>query len=183
MKLKETKVSSKKIYECFFMKLYEDDVLLPNKKTSKRIYIKHDGAAAVLPITTDGKLILIKQFRYPIGAISIEIPAGKKDHVNESGLDCVIRELEEETGYKSNDIVKFTDLHSCVGYSSEMIEMFIAYDIVKVANPKKGDEDEFIELLELSIEEVKELMKNGKITDAKTLVALQYYLLRADTNA
>lgn len=177
MKLKETKISSKKVYECFFMKLYEDEVLLPNDKISKRIYIKHNGAAAVLPVTKEGKLILIKQFRYPINSVSIEIPAGKKDDINESGLDCVVRELEEETGYRSSNITKFTDLHSCVGYSSEMIEMFIAYDVYKVDNPLKGDDDEFIEILELSIDEMKELLRSGQITDAKTLVALQYYLI------
>ena len=178
MKLKETMVNSKKIYECFFMELYEDEVMLPNNKKSKRIYIKHDGAAAVLPITKEGKLLLIKQFRYPINSISIEIPAGKKDHKNESGLDCINRELEEETGFKSDRIVKFTDLHSCVGYSNELIEMYIAYDVYKVDHPKKGDDDEFIELLELTVSEVLELMNKGKITDAKTLVALQHYLLQ-----
>ncbi len=177
MNLNEKQLSNKLIYECFFMKLYEDEVLLPNNERSTRIYIKHDGAAAVLPVTKDGKIILIKQFRYPINAVSIEIPAGKKDDVNELGMICAKRELEEETGYISYDITKFTDLHSCVGYSSEMIEMFIARDCEKIDNPKQGDDDEFIELMVLPIEEVRELMKTGKITDAKTLVALQYYFL------
>ncbi len=177
MKLKEERIKSKKIYECFFMELYEDDVLLPNQKKSKRIYIKHDGAAAVLPITKEGKIILINQYRYPIRSISLEIPAGKKDFINESGLECAVRELEEETGYMSENISKFTDLHSCVGYSSEMIEMFIAKDCYKLEQSKAGDDDEFIELLELSEIEVKELLKHGKITDAKTLVALQHYFL------
>ena len=177
MNLKEEKLNSKKIYECFFMKLYEDEVLLPNNKRSKRIYIKHDGAAAILPITKEGNIILINQYRYPISSISLEIPAGKKDFANESGLECALRELEEETGYMSNKISKFTDLHSCVGYSSEMIEMFIAKDCYKLEKPKSGDDDEFIELLELSEIEVKNLIKQGKITDAKTLVALQHYFL------
>ncbi len=177
MKLKEEKINSKKIYECFFMELYEDDVLLPNNKKSKRIYLKHNGAAAILPITKEGKIILINQYRYPISSVSLEIPAGKKDFINESGLECAIRELEEETGYMSENIGKFTDLHSCVGYSSEMIEMFIAKDCYKLDKPKSGDDDEFIEVLELNEIEVKDLLKQGKITDAKTLVALQHYFL------
>ena len=176
MKLIEKQISSKKLYECFFMTLYEDEVLLPNDKTSKRIYVKHDGASAILPITQDGKLVLIKQYRYPISKISIEIPAGKKDQKNEDGLLCALRELEEETGYSSNHVVKFQDFYSCVGYSSEMIELFIAYDCKKIPNPKVGDDDEFIELLEVTKTEAKALVKSGKITDSKTLAVLLYYL-------
>ncbi|AIO18553.1 ADP-ribose pyrophosphatase [Candidatus Izimaplasma bacterium HR1] len=176
MKLIEKKLDSKKLYECFFMTLYEDKVLLPNDKTSTRIYIKHDGASAVLPITKEGKLVLIKQYRYPISGVSIEIPAGKKDEKHEDGLVCALRELEEETGYTSNNVVKFQDFHSCVGYSSEMIELFIAHDCVKLENPKSGDDDEFIELLEVTKTEAKTLVNSGKITDSKTLAVLLYYL-------
>lgn len=176
MDLKEKKLFSRRAYECFFMELFEDDVLLPNGEVSKRIFIKHDGAAAILPITKDGNLILIKQYRYPISQTSIEIPAGKKDEVNEDGLLCALRELEEETGYTSSNVVKFQDFHSCVGYSSEMIELFIAYDCEKVENPKKGDDDEFIELLEVTMKEAKSLVNSGKISDSKTLAVLLYYL-------
>jgi len=176
MKLEEKTLSSKKVYECFFMKLYEDRVLLPNNKESNRIFIKHDGASAVLPITKDGKIILIKQFRYPVNQVMIEIPAGKKDKPFEDGVLCAVRELEEETGYKSNNLKKIQDLHNCVGYSNEMIELYIAYDCEKIDNPKSGDDDEFIELLEVSKEEAKSLLKKGKITDAKTIITLQYYL-------
>ena len=130
----------------------------------------------MLPITKDGKIVLIKQFRYPINAVTIEIPAGKKDEKNEDGLVCALRELEEETGYKSSNVTKLQDLHNCVGYSNEMIELFIAYDCVKVENPKSGDDDEFIELLEVSKTEARDLLKSGGITDAKTIITLQYYL-------
>ncbi len=177
MDLNEKKLSSKKVYECFFMKMYEDEVLLPNNEKSKRIYVKHDGAAAVLPITVDGKVILINQFRYPVNEVLIEIPAGKKDFVEESGLACAERELEEETGYKASTYKKIQNIYSCVGYSSEMIELFIAYDCEKVDNPLMGDDDEFIQVLEYTLQEVKELVVSGKVTDVKTLVALQYYLL------
>ena len=176
MDLKEKRLFKRRAYSCFFMSLYEDDVLLPNGKTSKRIYIEHDGASAILPITKEGKIVLIKQFRYPIQQVTIEIPAGKKDEIEEGGLVCALRELEEETGLTSNNVVKFQDFHSCVGYSSEMIELFIAYDCEKVENPASGDDDEFIEILELSIDEVKSLVQKGKITDSKTLAVLLYYL-------
>lgn len=177
MKLFEKTLESTLKYECFFMKLYEDKILLPNDKISTRIFIKHEGAAAVLPITSEGKIILIKQYRYPIKMISLEVPAGKKDDINESGIDCITRELEEETGYHSDDIAYIRDLHSCVGYSNEMIELFIAKNCKKIDHPRQGDDDEFIEVVYVGKEEVKELLKKNQITDAKTLILLQHFLL------
>ncbi len=180
MKLEEKQLNHELLYECNFLKLYRDEVLLPNEKTSSRVYIMHNSAAAVLPITTEGKILLVKQYRYPIRSESIEIPAGKKDFLYEAGLDCARRELEEETGYVSEDFELLRNIHSCVGYSNEMIEIFIAKNCVKKENPAHSDEDEFLELMETSIEEVKAMLKMGMITDAKTLIALQQYLLMTE---
>lgn len=176
MKLKEKKLDSKLLYECFFMKLYEDSVLLPNEKQSKRIYIQHPGAAAVLAITRDNKIILIKQYRYPVNEILYEIPAGKIDD-NEDSLTCVKRELEEETSFISNNISKLFSIYSCVGYSSEKIDIYLAVDCILKENPISGDDDEFLEVLLLSKEEVNDLIKSNQIKDGKTLNALQYYML------
>ena len=178
MKLLEKKISSKLIYSTSFLELYEDEVLLPNNKTSKRIYAAHLGAAAVLPITKDNKIVLTRQFRYPIGAINIEIPAGKKDFKDEVGIDCVKRELEEETNYTSEDIQPLLDIHSCVGYSSELIELFVAYNCVYVKDIRSSDEDEFVEAVLYELDEVVEMIENGIITDAKTIIAVQSYLLK-----
>lgn len=177
MKLEEKQLTHKLVYECFFMKLYEDKVLLPNNKTSKRIYVKHSSAAAVLPITKSGHVILVKQYRYPIRAESIEIPAGKKDALDELGLVCAKRELEEETGYVSNEFKKINDINSCVGYSNEVIELFIAKNCYKIDNPKAPDEDEFVEVIELTEREALNLIKDKKIKDAKTIIALQTYFM------
>lgn len=177
MKLEEKQLSHELVYKNLFMNIYYDDVLLPNNKTSKRLYLKHDGAAAVLPITKDNKIVLIKQFRYPINKVIYEIPAGKKDTIDELGIKCAKRELEEETGYISNEFIKFINLHNCVGYSSEIIELFIAKDCYKIENPKAGDDDEFLEVVLLDKDEVKKLLKNNEITDSKTLVLLQHYFL------
>ncbi|MBI9009004.1 MAG: NUDIX hydrolase [Tenericutes bacterium] len=179
MKLEEKQLSHKLVYECFFMKLYEDDVLLPNDKTGKRIYLQHSSAAAVLPLTKDGKVILVKQYRYPIRSLSIEIPAGKKDEINELGIVCATRELEEETGYRSDNFEAMMDINSCVGYSNEVIELFIARDCYKVENPLSADEDEFVEVMEFTLAECLELIKNKTIKDAKTIIALQQYFLEA----
>lgn len=177
MKLEEKQLTHELVYECFFMKLYEDKVLLPNDKTSKRIYIMHNSAAAVLPITKDGKIILVKQYRYPIRSESIEIPAGKKDYLNEDGKECALRELEEETGYVSENISSLFNIHSCVGYSNEMIEIFLAKDCHMIDNPKQSDDDEFLEVMHVSLEEANKIISDGTISDAKTLVALQKYLI------
>lgn len=180
MKLEEKQLSHELVYQCFFMKVYEDNVLLPNNLTSKRIYIMHNSAAAVLPITKEGKIILVKQYRYPIRQVSIEIPAGKKDFLEEKGLDCAKRELEEETGYKSLDFSFLTTINSCVGYSNEKIDLFIARDCYKVNNPLQGDDDEFVEVIEVSKQEAKAMLLDGVIQDAKTIVALQWLFLYLD---
>ncbi|MCR3907063.1 MAG: NUDIX hydrolase [Tenericutes bacterium] len=173
----EKKKSSRKIYECSFLELYEDQVVLSNDKVTQRVYIKHPGGAAVLPIRTDGKIILTKQFRYPVGHMTIEIPAGKKDDQNEDGLTCAKRELEEETGYVSTDFKHIYTLHPCLGYSDEALEIFVALNCVKKENPITSDEDEFIETLYLDKKEVSTLLASQTITDGKTIIALQYYLL------
>jgi ADP-ribose pyrophosphatase len=176
--MNEQRLTHKKVYECFFMELFEDDVLLPNNKQSKRIYIEHPGAAAVLPITTDKKVLLIRQFRYPIHGVTIEVPAGKKDFLEESGLACVKREIEEETGYQSDHIESWITMHSCLGYSNEYIELLFAHDIYPVAEPLEGDDDEFIEPFFASVSEVQQLLKSNQVTDAKTIILLQEFIRR-----
>ena len=175
--MKETMLKRVKKYECSFLTLYEDDVKLPNQKISKRVVIKHPGGACVLPLLPDGKIILTKQFRYPIEQVSIEIPAGKKDVVGEDSLACATRELEEETGYQSNHISHMFTLHPCVGYSDEKLDIFIAKDCYKIDQPKPMDEDETIELLIVDRNEAKKLLEEGSITDGKTIIAIQYYLM------
>jgi ADP-ribose pyrophosphatase len=174
--MKETQLSHHLVYSCFFMNLYEDQVRLDNNVKSSRIYIEHPGAAAVLPLTEDKKVVLVKQYRYPIHSETLEIPAGKKDNLEEPGYDCVVRELEEETGMRAKKIKKVLDIHSCLGYSNELIELFIAYDVYKVDNPLKMDDDEHIEIGYYDKNEIKVLLDNNKITDAKTIIMLQRFL-------
>ncbi len=175
--MKETTKSSKLIYECSFMKLYEDEVILDNHKTTQRVYIKHPGAAAILPVTLDHKIILVNQFRYPIGFVNLEVPAGKKDDIDEDSLLCAHRELEEETGYISSDMRFFKRIYPCVGYSNEYIDLFIAKNCVKKENPKAMDVDENIECVFFSLDEVRHLIQTDQIHDGKTLILLQGYLL------
>lgn len=163
-------------YHCDFLDLYEDQVLLPNGKKASRVYIDHLGAAAILPVTKDKKLVLTRQFRYPIHQVSLEVPAGKKDEANEDSKLCAMRELEEETSYISEDIRFVQRIYNCLGYSNEAIDLFIAFDCVYKEDALHADEDEFIERVVLGVKEVEQMLDEGEITDVKTALLVQHYL-------
>lgn len=175
--MKEKTISSEKVYSCSILEVLEDQVLLPNNKEAKRVVIKHNGGACVLPVTRDNLIILTKQYRYPIKDFSIEIPAGKKDYIGEPGIECVKRELEEETNYQSDNIISLYDSYNAIGYSNELIEMYLAKDCYVVENPLPADDDEFIDIMLLTVDEVKEMINNKTIKDMKTILAFNTYLL------
>jgi len=173
----EKTIKEKKIYQSDFLEIYEDEVLvLNNQHKAKRIYVKHPGGAAIIALTSDNKLCLVKQYRHPIKGMSLEIPAGKKDSKDEDGLLCAKRELEEETGYQSDDVTLLYKMYPCIGYSDEILDIYLAKNIYKVEQPLQADEDEFIDINFYTKDEVKQLLKTEKIIDAKTLIAIQYYL-------
>ncbi len=174
--MKETKLTSKKVYECSFMSLYEDEVILDNQKLSTRVYVKHPGGAAMLATTSDQKLILIKQFRYPLNEAIYEIPAGKMDIESESFKACAIRELEEETGYRSNEVSFLLQIYPCVGYSDEIIEIYRAKNAYKLENPRPQDSDENIEVYFFDKIQAKNLLINNLVKDGKTVFAIQSWL-------
>lgn len=173
--MKETKISTKRVYTHKFLEIDEDLVILPNDQTSTRVILRHPGGAAVLPITKSGEILLIEQFRYPINSALIEIPAGKLDE-GESSLICAMRELEEETGYVSTHFEHLLKIHPCVGYSDEMIDLFIAYDCEKIEIPKSMDDDEFIDIKLYTLNQIEMMLDQRQITDGKTLIALEHYV-------
>lgn len=174
MKFFEKQVKRHTVYDGSFLQVYEDDIVLPNQKPAKRVVVDHVGAAAILPLTKNQEVVLVRQYRYAIQSESLEIPAGKKDFRNEDGLLCAARELEEETGYRAERIEKLTEVHTAIGWSNELIELFVGYDCVKLTNPKPADEDEFVERIIIPIEEALKLVETGLIKDAKTVIALSY---------
>ena len=123
--LKESTVSSKKVYEGSFLDVRKDVVKLPDGNTSTREWINHPGAACIIPIMTDGKLALIKQYRYPVQSIMIELPAGKLDK-EESPEACAIRELEEEIGYSAGKLTFVAKIHPAIGFANEQMWIFLA---------------------------------------------------------
>ena len=169
--LKEDKISSTQIFSGKLIDLYLDNVRLPNGKKSTREWIDHPGAVCLIPILDNGNILLIRQFRYGPREEFIEIPAGKIDK-NEDPLKCGLRELEEETGYKSNKLTFLTNIHPAIGFSNEKMWMYLAEELE--LSKKKLDEDEFLELLPTPLNQAIEWVFSGKITDVKTIIGIMW---------
>ena len=167
--LKETKISSEKVFSGRYLDLYLDKVKLPNGKTSTREWIDHPGAVCIIPILPDGNICLIRQFRYGPKDEFIETPAGKLDE-GEKPIDCAHRELEEETGYRTNKLTFLTNIHPAIGFTNEKMWMYLAEDLIQTEH--NLDIDEFLELVPTSLEEALSWVWNGKITDVKTIIGI-----------
>ncbi|MEQ6959479.1 NUDIX hydrolase [Staphylococcus arlettae] len=174
MELNEKTIAKTTIYNGKIIDLEVHDIALPNGQTSKRELVKHNGAVAVCAITPNNKIILVKQFRKPIENTLLEIPAGKLE-LNEDRTSAAQRELEEETGYIAEDLQLITEMYGSPGFTNEKISIYFA-DNLRIGEMNL-DDDEFVELHELSIEEATTKLQNGEITDAKTIIAIQYLLL------
>ena len=168
-KLKETQKSSEKIFSGKLIDLYFDHVELPNGKSSTREWINHPGAVCIIPILPDGNLCLIRQYRYGPRDEFIEIPAGKLD-AGEDPLVCAKRELKEEIGYIAGKFTFLTNIYPAIGFSNEKMWMYLAEDL-QLSN-QSLDQDEFLELFPLSLEEAINLINQGKITDVKTIIGI-----------
>ncbi len=169
--LKEDKISSTQIFSGKLIDLYLDNVRLPNGKQSTREWLDHPGAVCLVPILNNGDILLIRQFRYGPREEFIEIPAGKLDK-NEEPLKCGLRELEEETGYKSNKLTFLTNIHPAIGFSNEKMWMYLAEELE--LSEKKLDDDEFLELLPTPLNVALEWVFSGKITDVKTIIGIMW---------
>jgi len=175
----EKQKKRRRIYEGSFLDVYEDDVILPSNQMAKRVCIHHPGGAGILAVTHDQKIVLVKQYRYAVGDVVLEIPAGKIDH-HDDPLSTAKRELAEETGYTSDDLTLLCSFYPTPGYSNEKISLYFAKDVYLLDEQVDGDDDEFIVVDTYSLEEVKRLMKQNKIVDAKTIIAINYYLNRKE---
>ena len=132
----------------------------------------HPGGAVVVPLKDDGKIILVRQFRYPLQTTLIELPAGKLDN-GEDPLICATRELEEETGYKAKEIKKLGQIYTAPGYCTEILHIYYAKGLTP-GNHNREEGEHGMEILELSLSEIEEMIEQGKITDAKTIVGIYY---------
>jgi len=167
--LREKQLTTKNVFDGVLLHVYRDEVELPNGHQTVREYIKHPGAAVMIPITDDGQIIFERQFRYPLNMELIELPAGKIDP-GEDPLDSAKRELEEETGYVGETFIDLGLLHPCIGYSDEVIYIYLVKNLTFVE--EQQDKDEFIETFQMTLEDALDAVRSGKITDAKTIISL-----------
>ncbi len=167
--LRETLVEPGQAWRGGFLDVRRDLISLPDGSTTHREYIVHPGAVMIVPILADDRLVVERQWRYPIGQAMLEFPAGKLEH-GEPPLDCAVRELEEETGYRAGEWARAGILHNAIAYSSEGIEVWFARDLR--AGPRRLDAGEFLDVAEASLDELDAAARSGALTDAKTLIGL-----------
>jgi len=167
--LEEHCISSTTIADGGMLTVKRDQVRLPNGHQSQREYVLHPGAVVVVPLLPNGNVILERQFRYPLHQVFIELPAGKID-VGEDILVTGQRELLEETGYTATDWVSLGHQHPCIGYSNEVIHMYLATGLT--AGEHCRDVDEALEIIEVGFDDCLALVQCGEITDGKTIMAL-----------
>lgn len=172
--LYEKTVKTTEIYKGRIIDLQLEEVELPDGRLSTREVIKHPGAVAVVPIKEDGKLVLVKQYRKALQKSIIEIPAGKLE-ANEDPRLAAMRELEEETGYKTDSLTFIGSFYTSPGFADELIHLYLTKELE--VGQVQTDEDEFIDVIEVTLEEAEKLIEDQKIHDAKTMYAIQYVRL------
>ncbi|PPA71319.1 NUDIX hydrolase [Jeotgalibacillus proteolyticus] len=176
-KFEEKTVNKDVLYEGKIITLQVEEVELPNGKTSKREIIKHPGAVCVIAVNGEGKLIMVEQYRKAFERSILEIPAGKLEP-GEEPIITAARELEEETGYGCDRLVHLQSFYTSPGFADELVHVFEAKGLYKIENAKGADEDEFVELHEITLEEAEECVADQRIFDAKTAYAVQYLRLQ-----
>jgi ADP-ribose pyrophosphatase len=168
--LREERIDGEKIYEGRILDLEVDRVRLPNGGEALREVIRHPGAVVVLPILADGRLVFVRQHRYPTGDVLLELPAGKLDP-GERPVVCAVRELEEETGWRAAQTTVLGWFYTTPGFSDEVLHAFVASEL-EAASDHTPDQDEAIEIVTLTVEQAFEACRDGGIRDSKTIATL-----------
>ncbi|ARK29487.1 NUDIX hydrolase [Halalkalibacter krulwichiae] len=171
----EKTIKTTDVFKGRVIDLQVEEVELPNGKTSTREVIKHPGAVAVIPVTREGKLVLVRQYRKALNKVIVEIPAGKLEQ-GENPLDCAKRELEEETGYNTNQLHFLLSFYTSPGFADEIIYLYLAEELGE--GTSQTDEDEFLDVLEVTLDEAEKMIKQEIIHDAKTVYAVQYLKMK-----
>ncbi|MCG7342979.1 NUDIX hydrolase [Sporosarcina sp. ACRSL] len=172
-RFEEKTVTSERIFQGKIISLRVEEVELPDGNRAKRELVDHPGAVAVIAITDNRKLVLVEQYRKALDRSIIEIPAGKIEPGEDIEVTA-LRELEEETGYGATQFEYLQSFATSPGFANEIIHIFVAQGLYKIDKPAQGDEDEFIQLFECTIEEAEEMVLEQRIYDAKTAFAILY---------
>lgn len=173
------RINRELVYHGAIIDYYQDTIKVPNGNIAKWDFIGHKGAAAVVPVLEDGRILLVHQYRNALDRETIEIPAGGRNGVDEPYIDCAYRELEEETGYKavSKENLEFLiSLKTTVAFCNEQIDVFVARGLTKTE--QHLDEDEFINVKAYEIDELMDMIYSGKMQDGKTVSALLAYKVK-----
>ena len=176
------RLERKLVYKGKIIDFYEDTVKIPNGNIAKWDFIGHKGAAAGLPVLKDGRILMVKQYRNALDRYTLEIPAGGRDSLDEDYAVCAARELKEETGFKCdvNDLTFLIRIRTTVAFCNERIDVFIARNLDH-AGSQHLDEDEFINVIPCTREELTEKIYSGQIEDGKTISSLMAYFNGLDT--
>ena len=173
MEKEMTRVKRIRMYQGAIVDVYRDYMQFSNGNTEEWDYIHHRGAAAVVPVTDDGRIIMVRQYRNALERFTLEIPAGALDDPEEPGINCSARELEEETGYRSENLEWLITLRTTVAFCNERIEVYVAKNLV----PSKQhlDPNEFVNVELQTVEEQKQMIFDGEIEDSKTVASILAY--------
>jgi ADP-ribose pyrophosphatase len=169
--LREETLVSEQAYRGAFLDVRRDQIRLPDGGTAQREYIVHPGAVMIVPMLDDGRLVIERQWRYPLARVMTEFPAGKLE-AGEPPLHCAIRELIEETGYRATEWARAGILHNAIAYSNEGIEVWFARGLT--LGERQLDVGEFLEVDSASLDELQEMARRGELTDAKTLIGMHW---------
>ncbi|MBQ8639398.1 MAG: NUDIX hydrolase [Lachnospiraceae bacterium] len=167
------RIGRKLVFKGSVLDIYQDDIRTPNGKVVKWDFIGHIGAAAVVAVRDNGKLIMVKQYRNALDRMTIEIPAGKRDYEGEPTINCAIRELQEETGCTAEKMEYLMTLRTAIAYCDELIDVYVATGLTQ--GEQHLDEDECVELLEFDVEELCRMIYAGELQDVKTIAAIMAY--------
>ena len=167
---KETAASSELIFDGKVLHLYRDEIDLPDGGRSFREYCKHNGAVCVVPLTREGEVVCIRQYRYALGRVTLEIPAGKFDYIGEDHREAALRELREETGYTTDNLIDIGPLATSPALLTEIIYCYLAEDMTP--GETDPDEDEFLEIVHIPLREAVDMILRGEIQDSKTQAAI-----------
>jgi ADP-ribose pyrophosphatase len=168
-RLRETELSSELVYEGVFLKLRRDQARMPDGAQRTREYVMHPGAAAMVPLFEDGRVLVERQFRYPLRDVFLEFPAGKLDP-GETPLQTAQRELVEETGYRASEWALVTRIHPAIGFADEALDIFLCRGLTQVG--RALDQDEFLDLEVVTLGWLVDELRAGRVSDVKTQIAV-----------
>ena len=168
------RVSRTLAYQGTILKIYKDHMRFPDGVEADWDFIHHDGAAAVVPVMDDGRILMVRQYRPALERFTLELPAGKLDAPGEDKCECAARGLEEETGYKAGKMEWLINLHSWIAFTNELIGVYLATELKP--DEQKLDDFEYIDVEAYSVEEACDMIYKGEITDAKTIAGIMAYI-------